>query len=132
MKILQHVRILDVLLLGPLQILVGLHIQQPFLHTFMVTTGLTNILYNGHNYALLERQWLKSTLIPGVRPFGKTQIHRVWNCLVMYPIFWKASNEPEVPNTLRVLLQFETILGFMFNAYYLYKYMGISTNTSFR
>lgn len=44
-------RLIDVYLLGPTQILIGLQIEDNFfLRWFMIITGLLNIFYNGNNY----------------------------------------------------------------------------------
>jgi len=121
-----NVRLLDVFLLGPMQIVVSFYVKNRFLHFFMFLTGFLNILYNGNNYlyldlGLIDKPFLQLLNI-FISKYGKTQIHRIYNLLIMYPLFfyiWKY--EKNIPKKIKTFFIFQIILGFMFNLYNLTK-----------
>ena len=118
-------RLIDVFLDGPFQIYVGTIIQNKFLKFFMIYTGISNILFNGHNYLCID---LKKICIEygGYHPvMGKYQIHRLYNLLIMYPIFYFASQQPELPQSVRLLLLLNIIIGFLYNLYYFIQYLTV-------
>ena len=49
------VRLIDIFITGPLQIIISNYIKtSPLLRYFMLTTGILNIIYNGHNFLLFD------------------------------------------------------------------------------
>ena len=118
-------RLIDVFLTGPMQIYVGTIIQNKFLKFFMIYTGITNILFNGHNYLCID---LKKICIEygGYHPVsGKYQIHRLYNLLIMYPLMYIAYQQPELPETVGLLLLLNIIIGFIYNFYYFIYYLTV-------
>lgn len=114
-------RLVDVFLLGPFQIWVGLQIRRPLYRILMILIGTMNILYNGHNYWCLEQQQFCLPYIPYTE-YGKYQIHRLYNLLLMYPFMWIISLQPELSITLRVLLRINVIIGWVYNFFFLLYY----------
>lgn len=114
-----NARILDVIFLGPLQILVGLYTKNILLKIFMITTGLMNIIYNGHNFLHFQYNWKISPIFHGFvdKIQGKTQIHRLYNILIMYPIFYYVYKTEELPKILSYLFLGDIIIGFIYNLY---------------
>jgi hypothetical protein len=113
-------RLVDVFLLGPMQILIGTYIKNDnFLRLFMMITGIANILYNAHNF-LYFKYGMK--IIPILYNFvskihGKLQIHRIYNLIIMYPIFTYIYYKIELPNWLKYLFLANIVIGFIFNMY---------------
>ena len=108
-------RLIDVFILGPMQILISTYVRNPFLKVFMFVVGLSSILYNGHNYLYLERGVIPN-LIPGLNTqSGKTQIHRLYNLVVMYPLFLVVLVTQPLPPILKVSLAVNIVVGVMYN-----------------
>jgi len=122
-------RLIDVFLSGPLQLLISSYIARPsILHYYMAITGLTNILYNGHNF-LLFNSILKQPL-PFIKPFvdlqnGKTQLHRFYNLVIMYPIFIIVLLRVDMPSVVKVLFLINIMVGIVYNLYY---YLSVYKN----
>lgn len=118
-------RLIDVFLLGPIQILVGLLINDNiFLRLFMILTGILNIIYNGNNY-LYFNYGVKPILSPFVnKKHGKTQIHRIYNLLVMYPIFYYIYQNYEMPSFIKTIFYWDIIIGALFNGFNLIKHLS--------
>ena len=114
------VRIVDVFISGPLQIYVSTFLKG-FLKWFMLITGIMNILYNGHN-VLFFNNYIKNYIKPITTVHGKTQIHRIYNIIIMYPIFLYIILYCKLPRYIIILLLINMIVGFSYNSYYLYKY----------
>ena len=114
------VRIVDVFISGPLQIYVSTFLKG-FLKWFMLITGIMNILYNGHN-VLFFNNYIKNYIKPITTVHGKTQIHRIYNIIIMYPIFLYIILYCKLPRYIIILLLINMIVGFSYNLYYLYKY----------
>lgn len=106
-------RLYDVFISGPTQIAISFYVKEPFLKCFMLLTGVLNILYNGHNFLRLKKP------IPLFKPYidvkyGKTQIHRLFNLLIMYPLFKEASKY--LPPKIKLFFIFQIIIGVIFNS----------------
>ena len=114
------VRIVDVFISGPLQIYVSTFLKG-FLKWFMLITGIMNIIYNGHN-VLFFNNYIKNYIKPITTVHGKTQIHRIYNIIIMYPIFLYIILYCKLPRYIIILLLINMIVGFSYNLYYLYKY----------
>jgi uncharacterized protein YhhL (DUF1145 family) len=115
-------RLMDVFITGPLQIIVSTYItRSALLRYFMLITGILNIIYNGHNFLLFE-SILKKPL-PILNKFihlknGKHQLHRLYNLIIMYPVFTYVLLNIAMPFELRILLLINIIIGFLYNLYY--------------
>lgn len=115
------IRIADVLISGPLQIYVSTYLQG-FLKYFMLLTGICNIIYNGHNYLTLNNYIQPNYFIKQfVSKNGKYQIHRIYNLIIMYPIFLYIALYKNLPPYVYILLLCDIILGFIYNFYYFLK-----------
>lgn len=107
---------------GPLQIIVSTYItRSALLRYFMLMTGLLNIIYNGHNFLLFE-SILKKPL-PILNKFihlknGKHQLHRLYNLIIMYPVFTYVLLTIAMPFELRIMLFINIVIGFLYNLYY--------------
>ena len=116
------VRLVDVFFSGPLQIIVSNYIiKTPLLRYFMLFTGILSIIYNGHNF-LLFNSTLKQPL-PILNKFihlknGKYQLHRLYNLIIMYPIFIYVLLNIVMPIELRILLLINIVVGFVYNLFY--------------
>lgn len=113
-------RLVDVFIDGPLQIYIGTLLPDTFLKYFMILTGLCSIIFNGHNFLYLNAKVLSQPLIPLVHPTdGKYQLHRVYNLLVMYPLFYIVSQKPQVLNSgwVHTLFMINIIIGFIYNLF---------------
>jgi hypothetical protein len=115
-------RLMDVFITGPLQIIVSTYItRSALLRYFMLITGILNIIYNGHNFLLFE-SILKKPL-PILNKFihlknGKHQLHRLYNLIIMYPVFLYVLLNIVMPFELRILLLINIVIGFLYNLYY--------------
>jgi hypothetical protein len=115
-------RLIDVFITGPLQIIISNYItSSPLLRYFMLITGILNIIYNGHNFLLFD-SIIKQPL-PIINKFthlkhGKYQLHRLYNLIIMYPIFVYVLLNVGMPFELRILLLINIIIGFLYNLYY--------------
>ena len=75
------VRLIDVFITGPLQIIISTYITtSPLLRYFMLITGILNIIYNGHNFLLFDSVLKKP--LPILNNFvhsehGKYQLHKI-------------------------------------------------------
>ena len=125
MSSLNETRLVDVFLLGPVQILVGLHVKNLLLKLFMIITGIMNILYNGHNYLYFSNRINKFNIFNQFTSdkSGKITIHRVYNLVIMYPIFLYVYLTTPLPKWLRVIFALDIIIGFAFNATFFVKYL---------
>jgi len=136
MNNMNEVRLIDVFMSGPLQIIISTYItHSPLLRYFMLMTGVINILYNGHNF-LLFNSTLKRPL-PILKPFihpknGKYQLHRLYNLIIMYPIFIYVLLNIVMPFELRILLLINIVIGFVYNAYYYTKYDSLPKNLTIK
>jgi hypothetical protein len=83
----------------------------------MLITGILNIIFNGHNF-LLFNSLIKRPL-PIIKQFvhvkdGKTQLHRLYNLIIMYPIFIYVLLNIVMPIELRILLLTNIVIGFVY------------------
>jgi len=115
-------RLMDVFMTGPLQIITSTYItRSALLRYFMLITGILNIIYNGHNFLLFE-SILKKPL-PILNKFihlknGKHQLHRLYNLIIMYPVFTYVLLTIAMPFELRIMLLINIVIGFLYNLYY--------------
>ena len=96
------IRLVDVFISGPLQIYISTFLNG-FLKWFMLITGISNILYNGHNW-LYFNNYIKNYITPITTIHGKTQVHRAYNLLIMYPIFLYIFIYCKLPYYITVIL----------------------------
>lgn len=119
-----NIRLIDVFFTGPLQILISSYMKNVFLKYYMLIVGISNIIYNGHNYLLFNEK-IKSPYLPLpilkplIHPIhGKFQMHRIYNLLIMYPIFTYIILFTKLPYSLTILFTINTVIGFFYNLYY--------------
>ena len=121
----KYARLGDVFILGPLQIYVSTFITHTPLRYFMLLTGILNIIYNGHNLLLFNKLIKKPVSV--FKPFvhlknGKHQIHRLYNILIMYPIFAYILLTVKLPDIISILFFTDIIVGFLLNLYFFIKH----------
>jgi hypothetical protein len=115
-------RLVDVFITGPLQIIISNYITtSPLLRYFMLITGILNIIYNGHNFLLFDSIFKKP--LPILNKFihlehGKYQLHRLYNLIIMYPIFIFVLLNIVMPFELRILFFINIVIGFLYNLFY--------------
>jgi len=114
-------RLIDVFITGPLQIYVSTFLKHLFLRYFMLLTGILNIIYNGHNF-LLFNNLIKNPL-PILKKFihlehGKYQIHRLYNLIIMYPVFLYVLINTKLSFITQILFFINITIGFLFNLFY--------------
>ena len=113
------VRLWDVFVLGPIYIYISTFIDNIVLKLLMIVYGVTNIIYNLHNYLLLnakviDKPWkIIDWMVDKVE--GKTQNHRLYNVIVMYPFFLYIWYNIELPKWLTNFFIIDIILGFIYN-----------------
>ena len=121
-NIFNHIRLYDVFISGPIYIYFSSFIENVFLMAFVLITGVMTILFNLHNYLLIDQKKLKKSMLPWVDPEeGKYQWHRLYNLLIMYPILFYANYITRKPKWLTVILYLMIIGGFAFNLYWYVK-----------
>jgi hypothetical protein len=54
---------------------------------------------------------------------GKTQLHRLYNLFIMYPIFIYILLHFKLPSYLQVLFYMNIVVGFAFNLYYFVSFL---------
>ena len=125
-------RLYDVFLSGPLYIYLSTFIPstKPILKIFVFLTGLATIIYNGHNWLFLNQHLLQMPLFPNFVDLknGKTQFHRVFNLLVMYPVLGWSNYITKKPTWLTNLIYVIIALGFLYNLYNYYTILNIDDN----
>ncbi len=112
-----NIRLLDVFITGPLQIYISTLLKNIFFKYFMLITGVLNIIFNGYVY-LLESKYIKRKhpyLKHIITENGKTQIHRLYNLFIMYPIFLYILLNFKLPPYLQLVFFINIIIGFIFN-----------------
>jgi hypothetical protein len=115
-----ELRLIDVFFLGPLQIVVSTYIPNIFFKYFLLITGILNILFNGHNFLLINKT-IKNPILffkPFINKIGKSQLHRLYNLIVMYPIFLYSLLFYKLPYYLYKLFLLNIVIGFLFNLYF--------------
>jgi hypothetical protein len=114
-----NVRIIDIFITGPLQIYVSLCLKNVFLKYFMLMTGILNIAFNGYVF-LLENKVIKrkhSYLKHIITEDGKTQKHRLYNLIIMYPVFLYILLQFKLPKFIQFAFCINIIIGFIYNLY---------------
>lgn len=116
-----NLRLVDVFITGPLQIYISNYIKNDLLKYFMILTGVLNILFNGHNFLLINHNIKKPYNIFKyfISKNGKHQLHRIYNLFIMYPIFLYILLFYKLPSLAYYMFLINIILGFLFNLYYL-------------
>ena len=111
-------RELDVLISGPLYLFASQWVKNRVLKTFVLAVGFGTIIYNLHNYLYIDARILKHSLLPSslVNPrWGKTQLHRLYNICIMYPILFYIYKNISVPVYLHLILYTQLGVGFIYN-----------------
>ena len=114
-----NLRIIDIFISGPLQIYISLFLKNVFLKYFMLMTGILNIAFNGYVF-LLENKFIKrkhSYLKHIITEDGKTQIHRLYNLTIMYPVFLYIFLHCKLPVFIQLVFFINIVIGFIYNLY---------------
>lgn len=85
----------------------------------MLITGVLNITFNGYVF-LLKSKYIKKKhpyLKHIITENGKTQIHRLYNLFIMYPIFLYILFNFKLPPYLQLVFFINITIGFIFNLY---------------
>lgn len=127
-KYVDHIRLYDVFISGPIYIILSIFVFELskikknyiFLGIFVLLTGIMTIIFNLHNWLLIDKKKLKKKIIPWADPKeGKYQWHRLFNLIIMYPLLFYANyitiNKPKL---LTILIYIMIICGFLFNLYW--------------
>ena len=114
-----NVRLLDVFLFGPTQILISNYVKNKILKYFIFITGVLNIIYNAHNYLYLDLGIIKKP-VPFLsfcvnNSYGKTQMQRLFNIFIMYPVFMHIYSTTILPIWLSSIFLVEILAGFVYN-----------------
>ena len=113
------VRLLDVFVFGPVQLLISTYVKNKALKYFIFIIGICNIIYNGHNYLYLDLGLMKKPL--SILEFsinkihGKTQVQRLFNIFIMYPVFMYIYKHTIMPKWLSSVFLIQITLGFFYN-----------------
>jgi len=123
-------RLADVFLIGPITVLFSFFVKEEWLSLFILFSGILTIVYNGINWANINtnsqlkwipESWRKNFIHP-IR--GKTQLVRLLNLLIMYPLFiyafWIVTKRMTGKTCITqkivvVLFGIFAILGFLYN-----------------
>ena len=112
-----NIRLIDVFITGPLQIYISTLLKNIFFKYFMLITGILNITFNGYVF-LLKSKYIKKKhayLKHIITENGKTQIHRLYNLFIMYPIFLYILFNFNLPPYLQLVFFINITIGFAFN-----------------
>ena len=112
-----NIRLIDVFITGPLQIYISFFSKNIFFKYFMLITGVLNITFNGYVF-LLKSKYIKKKhpyLKHIITENGKTQIHRLYNLFIMYPIFLYILFNFNLPPYLQLVFFINITIGFAFN-----------------
>ena len=114
-----NIRLIDVFLFGPIQICSSFYIKNSFIKIFMFLTGIFNIIFNGHNYLLQDIKVLEKPIYL-LRKFinnysGKTQLQKLYNIFLMYPLFIYIVLLIDMPDTIKIILSLNIIGGILYN-----------------
>jgi len=115
-------RVYDVLLLGPLYIYFSTFIENFELRIFVLLVGIFTVLYNLQNLLIFDFGIIdsKNGILP-ISEHGKTQIHRLYNILIMYPILFYANYITTKPQWLTVIIFIMNLTGLIYNSYHYIK-----------
>ena len=136
MKI-SYTRILDVFLLGPLKLYLINFVKDINLKIILFIIGILTIIFNAHNFFIYDFKYLKQPWAI-FEPFikkktGKTQYVRLLNLLIMYPILIYINLNFELPDTVKLLLNLNNLLGFLYNLMnFIFVYMIESNNKKYQ
>ena len=93
-------------------------IKVSWLKYFVLCVGLMTNLYNLHNFLLINVRLIDEP-INVLRPFvdvnnGKTQLHRLYNILLMYPLLYYSTKF--MPSNLSSLMRVMIVCGLIYNS----------------
>ncbi len=116
----KYIRLYDVLIEGLLYIYISTIIDNIILKIFMMIIGIMTIAYNLNNLMYLDYKNIKKSYFGRLTTSqGKTQIHRLYNIFIMYPIFiYVYTRIPKEYNIIRTLFIIDIVGGIIYNGYY--------------
>ena len=117
-------RLYDIFFSSIIYVYTSRFIKIIWLKYFVLLTGIMTNLYNLHNFLLIDLKILKEP-IHIMKPFvnikkGKTQIHRLFNLFIMYPLLYYSTRF--LPNNLSTLVKLMVFVGSIYNLYFYLKY----------
>jgi hypothetical protein len=117
-------RLYDIFFSSIIYVYTSTFIKIIWLKYFVLLTGIMTNLYNLHNFLLIDLKILKEP-IHIMKPFvnikkGKTQIHRLFNLFIMYPLLYYSTRF--LPNNLSTLVKLMVFVGSIYNLYFYLKY----------
>jgi len=91
--------------------------DNPPLRLLMVFIGVMTILYNLHNYLLLDVKQIIRNYFGWFthRTQGKQQLHRLYNIFIMYPVFYYVYQR--YPTQISTLFLLNIVIGFIYNLF---------------
>lgn len=116
----KYLRLYDVFFSGILFIYISTIIENILLKIFMMITGIMTIAYNLNNLMYLDYKKINKSYFGRLTTQqGKTQIHRLYNIIIMYPIFvYVYMQIPEEYSIIRTLFMIDIVGGIIYNGYY--------------
>lgn len=130
-KKLEDVRIMDILVNGPGQIFVGSKIKIKWLSLFMISIGTCTICWNlfAYLYSFNYIKKIPKYVMPFInKKYGKSQIQRIFNLCIMYPIFIYAYFKART--RLSIFVQYLSIVNIIFGfTYNANQFMSVYENT---
>lgn len=117
-------RLYDVFISGPLYLILAQYVENIYLKTFVYLVGLSAIIFNGWNFFHFQNGKFDNNL--GDVNLGKTQLHRIFNLVFMYPLlFYTISiTSSKIPRCLSIIMYLIVLGGFAVNLYYFVKYLS--------
>jgi len=120
-----NIRIYDIFFSGPVYIYISTKLQNRVAKYIFLIIGISTLLYNLINLLIIDLKVIKyndsySYLIHKVN--GKTNLHRLYNIIIMYPImYWLIQELRNTEPQLYILCIMMIIIGFIYNLYYYIK-----------
>lgn len=116
----KYARLYDVLIEGILYIYISTIIDNIILKIFMMIFGIMTIAYNLNNLMYLDYKKIKKSYFGRLTTQqGKTQIHRLYNLTIMYPILiYVYTQIPEEYGIIITLFMIDIVGGLIYNSYY--------------
>lgn len=123
------IRLLDVFLVGPLEIYTSCFIKNKLLRLYLLLNGILVILFNGYNYLHFEKKFSViniKVLDKYSDPItGKPQCHRFILLSLLYPIhlYIILTEYKNIPMPLLTIFTAHLVISFTYNYYNFVKYL---------
>jgi len=121
-----NLRLGDVFIIGPITMMFSKYIKLDWLKSLVWLAGLLTVVYNLINFLKFTVGIPHNKMVPNpIRDLlyhpkhGKTQLQRLINLIIMYPLFWYSlSHLKSIPPSkmyIKWLFQFFLYIGFVYN-----------------